>query len=323
MQLQIASLSEPDLWRVIHAQGGIPAHAHGLAAGLAKSGIEPRLALVRTRDGGMVLPFFERRWQGATDICTWLSVSGARLWGDPVSALDLWQEHARACGWVAGYIQVEPDSLHSDVPGMADGNTVLMMDLDVPDVLAGASRTIHRSIRGAISRGVRLEEERSLLADAFVRLYPPAMTRLGASTAYDLAPETLRALALSPDALVLGAALGSELHVVTVFPASHGRAESFLTAGSEEGRDLSAWLYAQFFERLRSMGVRRLNLGGGVRPDDGVFQFKARFGGQPRPLGVLRQVYDPVAYAALCARAGVLPAEEGGWFPAYRAPVGR
>lgn len=322
MQLQIASLSDPNLWEAIHAESGIPAHAHGLATGLAASGINPQLALVRTREGGMVLPFFERRWHWATDICTWLSVSGARLWGDPGPALTLWREHARACGWVCGYIQVEPDSLKSDVPGLTAGNTVLMMDLNAPDVLARASRTIDRAIRRAIGREVRLEEERPLLAEALVRLYPPAMIRLGASTAYMLSAETLRALALSPDALVLGAALGNELHAVTVFPTSHGNAESFLTASSEEGRELSAWLYAKFFERLESMGVRRLNLGGGVRSGDGVFQFKARFGGTPRPLGVLRQVYDPAAYATLCTQAGVSPAYAGGWFPAYRSRLG-
>lgn len=322
MQLQIATLAEPDLWQAIHAEGGIPAHSYGLAAALAQSGIAPRLALVRTAEGGMVLPHVERSWQGTTDICTWLSVSGARLWGDPVPALAAWDAHARACGWVASYIQVEPDSLQPGIPGLTAGSPVLTMDLAAPDVLAGASRTVHRGIRRAIAMGVRLEEERAVLADAFVRLYPPAMARLGASAAYDLPPDALRALALAPDALVLGAALGSELHAVTVFPASHGQAESFLTAGSAEGRELSAWLYAQFLERCRAMGVRRVNLGGGVRPGDGVYQFKARFGGTPRPLGVLRLIHDPATYAALCAAAGVDPGPKpgGGWFPAYRAP---
>jgi hypothetical protein len=323
MQLQIATLAEPDLWQAIHAEGGIPAHAHSLAAALAQSGIAPRLALVRTAEGGMVLPHVERRWQGTTDICTWLSVSGARLWGDPVPALAAWDAHARARGWVASYIQVEPESPQPAIAAAGAGNTVFLLDLARPDPLAAASQIVRRKLRRAEAAGTVPVEDRAALAEALVRLYPPAMARLGASEAYALPAATLRALAAMPEALVLGAA-GPDggIAAVMVFPVAGARAEFFLGASTPEGRDLTAWLLGQAIGRLQALGVRRLNLGGGVRPGDGLFDFKARFGGTPRPLGVLRLIHDPATYAALCAAAGVDPGTKpgGGWFPAYRAP---
>jgi hypothetical protein len=320
MELRIANLADRDLWEAIHAEGGIPAHAHGVAAALAASGIEPRLALVRSTNGGMVLPYFERRWQGTTDICTWLSVSGARLWGDSIPALAAWEAHARACGWVAGYIQVEPESPLPGIAAAGTGNMVFLLDLALPDPLTASSRSIRRKLREADAAGAVLVEDREALAAALVHLYPPAMARLGASEAYALPAATLRALATTPDVLVLGAAgHDGQIAVVMTFPVAGDRAEGFLLASTPEGRDLITWLLGQAIRRLRADGVRRLNLGGGVRPGDGLFDFKARFGGTPRPLGVLRQVYDPATYAALCTAA----AESGGnWFPAYRAPRG-
>jgi hypothetical protein len=317
MELLIATLAEPDLWQRIHAEGGIPAHAQGVAAALAASGIAPRLALVRTAEGGMVLPFHERQWQGTTDICTWLTVSGARLWGDPAPALAAWQAHARSQGWVAGYIQVDPDSRLPAIPAAAAGNTVFLLDLGLPDPLAQASQIVRRKMRRAEAQGSALIEDRARLAEALVTLYPAAMARLGASAAYDLPAPTLRSLAASPEVLVLGAGWNDgPVESVMVFPVAGARAEFFLGASTPEGRDLTAWLMGQAIARLQAAGVRRLNLGGGVRPGDGLFEFKARFGGTPRPLGMLRQVYDPDTFARLCAAAGADPG--GRWFPHYR-----
>jgi hypothetical protein len=326
VQLQIASLAEPDLWRAVQAEGRIPAHAYSLAAALAESGIDPRLALIRTAEGGMVVPFFARDWQGTTDICTWLSVSGARLWGDPAGALAIWDAHARACGWVASYIQVEPESSLPAIPGAGTGNSVFLLDLNQPDPLAAASQIIRRKVRKADAAGTVLIEDRARLADALVKLYPAAMMRLGASAAYQLSPETLRKLALMPDGLTIGAANpDGEMTAVMVFPVSGTRAEYFLGASAPESRDVTAWLMAQAFGRLQALGVRQLNLGGGVRVGDGLYDFKARFGGNARPLGMLRLIHNPTTYKELCSAAGLLPPSEcsAGWFPAYRAPYSK
>lgn len=317
-ELQIATLANPELWDAIHAISGIPSHSRTYAEALTHSGITTQLALVHTAEGGMVLPFFERYWQGKSDVCTWLSVSGARLWGDPVPALAVWHAEAQARGWVAGYIQVEPESMLPNIESAAEGNTVFLLDLDHPDPLSQASQIIRRKLRQGVAAGAALVEDRSLIANALVELYPLAMGKLRAKAIYSLPDLSLRGFCEAPDALVLGAALHDDrIECAMIFPTQGNRAEFFLSASTQEGRPLTAWLIAQAIGRLRTMGVRQLNLGGGVRPNDGLFDFKARFGGSARRLGIMRQIYDPEAYRALCATVDTKP--QTSWFPAYRS----
>jgi hypothetical protein len=316
-ELETASLDTPYLWDSIQEESGIPSHGRAYAMALSHSGISPKLCRVRTSDGGIVVPYFERDWHGCLDICTWLSVSGARLSGNPVKALQAWVSHAKEKNWVAGYLQIEPESRLPSGPEAAPGNAVFLLNLDVPDPLAQASHIIRRKVRRAESAGVVLVDDRELLAEALVRLYPSAMARLGATEAYNIPPDSLRELAAAPEILLLGALVNRSIEAVMVFPFTGYRSEYFLGASTVSGRDLTAWLLSQAFLRLRKAGVLQLNLGGGVRPGDGLYEFKKRFGGQPFSLGKLMHVYDRIAYQRLCHQAEVHLSSN--WFPAYRA----
>lgn len=70
----------------------------------------------------------------------------------------------------------------------------------------------------------------------------------------------------------------------------------------------------------REQGKRRLVLGGGYRPGDGIFRFKASFSPERAELRLAKRVHMPGAYeelvAAWRARHG---AEPSGYFPLYRA----
>jgi serine/alanine adding enzyme len=74
----------------------------------------------------------------------------------------------------------------------------------------------------------------------------------------------------------------------------------------------------------RREGKRRLILGGGYRPDDGIFRFKASFSPLRATLELARRVHLPDDYEALVAAwrahhgAG---ADGAGFFPLYRAGV--
>ncbi len=74
----------------------------------------------------------------------------------------------------------------------------------------------------------------------------------------------------------------------------------------------------------RAAGKRRLVLGGGYRPDDGIFRFKASFSPLRATLELARRVHLPDDYDALVAawrahHGG--PGDGGSFFPAYRATV--
>ena len=143
------------------------------------------------------------------------------------------------------------------------------------------------------------------------------MQRVGARPHYRFSAETLERWALDPNSLVLGAAIGESLESVTVFCVAGNHAEAHINGCTERGRELGAWLFWNGARRLSENGVDVLNIGGGIRPGDGVQGFKERFHATPRPLQGVRQIYDPATYLELCRRAGAPP--QGSWFPAYRA----
>lgn len=69
-------------------------------------------------------------------------------------------------------------------------------------------------------------------------------------------------------------------------------------------------------------GKRRLILGGGYTPDDGIFRFKASFSPLRVPFQVYRHIHLPEQYNNLCAAweqyyGTFMPAD--GYFPAYRS----
>jgi len=114
----------------------------------------------------------------------------------------------------------------------------------------------------------------------------------------------------------LGAAVGDAIEAVYVFRFARGNAESHLLGTTEHGRELASWLLWKGTARLHASGVRLLNLGGGVRPGDGIYRFKQRFNGLEKPLRAVRQIYDPALYEALCHEAGA--STSTAYFPAYR-----
>jgi hypothetical protein len=317
----VLDLEERDRWEREHADGGLPAQSWRYCRALAHAHQRPKLAVVRAGGARMLLPFFERSFLERTDIATTLGLSGASISPPSPAPLIRWREHAQERGWVAGYVQLaaelDPGPLSAG-DRLAARGPVFLVDLGSSEPLGRASRNARRNIRAAIAAGAELVEDRRVVAEALVRLYPVAMRRLGAGSAYDHSSAALQSWAEDPNAVVLGARIDGALEAAYVFAVAGHHAESQLLATTERGRGFTAWLIWHAVGRLQALGVRTLNLGGGMRRDDGLETFKRRLGARAVPLRAVHQIYDEPAYRELCRRAGVRPS--GAWFPAYRMP---
>ena len=319
--LVIISLVDRAQWEAVATESGVPSHGWNFCAALADSGPAPSLARVSHRGSVLIMPFTERTWADTVDMTTITTVSGAS-WSAPDSgALERWSDYGTYRGWIAGYIQLHPGTELSGVPAARPGNSVFMIDLRTGDLLARASTIVRRKLKRAASAGVLLHDDRRLVEDAVVRLYPETMLRVHARDSYRYSEQTVRRWFRDPRSLVLGASVGEGIEACVLFLVSSDQAEYHLGASSAEGRGLQAWLLHAGMVRLREMGVTVLNLGGGVRRCDGLFQFKAKFGGEQRVLHVVRQIYRPNVYRRLVEDAGVTADET--WFPAYRASGAR
>lgn len=319
-EVTIISLDERERWDAAHASGGLPGQSWSYADAYRATGIAPRLAVVEAGGSRMLLPHFERDWRGATDVATLIGLSGATISPASPAPLSAWRDYATARGWVAGYLQLAPetpDLCSAPEDDLVASNEVFLLDVGEGDPLAAASEIVRRKVRRADREGTQCVEDRGRLADAMVRLYPQAMQRLRMPPRYHFPEAALRAWTMDPASVALGAEVAGRIEAVSLFPFAGAQAEYHLNACSDDGRHLSAWLIARALERLSRRGVRCLNLGGGIRPGDGLHDFKARFHGRAVGLRALRQVYDRPRYDALCREAGVDPGER--WFPAYRA----
>lgn len=320
--VQIISLSDPDLWRAELAVDGRPSQAWDYLSAISRAGAQPQLAIVRAGGARLVLPFVEREWSGCVDIATPLGLSGASM--QPVSAAPFaaWREYAISRCWVAGYMQLAEDlevEPASELDRMVAGNEIFVLDLAGSDPMLSASEIVRRKLRRSLGNGTVLVRDPAVLADALVRLYPDTMARLGANAVYLHDEAGLRQFTKLAGAVAVGAAVDGIIESVSVFLRHGRRAEYLCNACSMQGRDLAAWLIGEAVKLLQADGASELNLGGGVVAGDGLHQFKARFNGRPRRLRSLRQIYDKARYLELCAASGAVQA--GDWFPAYRRPA--
>lgn len=318
-EILVIPLCDREKWSSLHQEGGRPSQSWHYCWALNASGVDPMLAVVRSGGACMMMPFFVREWRESADVCTVHGLSGASMDVFSSRPLKLWNEFAEAQGWVAGYIQFEAGTvLPADTIGeVGTSNQVFLLDLRNEDPLAGASCITRRKIRKASKIEALLVEDRHLLTGALIDLYPATMGRVGASAHYGFSAETLRRWASDPDTLLLGALVERSIQAIILLLVAGRCAEYHIGASTERGRDLTTWLLKNGIERLRGRGVATLNLGGGIRPADGLYRFKAKFGAVPKPLQAIHQIYDPNRYNELCRMPRVKDPVR--YFPAYRA----
>jgi hypothetical protein len=318
--VEIVPLEDRGRWVVEHRNGGLPSQSWHYAWALSASNVAPSLAVVRTGGARLLLPFCLREWRGSIDIATLIGASGAVIVPDSAAPLALWQEYAAAQGWVAGYIQLSTsvDLADQRIAGeLVELNEWFVLDLERDDLFANFADLVRRKVKRCSRADTVLIEDRGSLARSLQRLFPLAMDRVGARPHWRFSPETLERWATDPSSIVLGAQRDGAIEAVSIFVVAGDQAEFHINGCSEEGRDFAAWLIWQGIVRLKARGVRRLHLGGGVTFGDGLYQFKRRFGGTPKKLRAVRQIYDRPRYLELCRAAGV--ALTHSWFPAYRA----
>jgi hypothetical protein len=316
----ILSLADRERWEAELRQSGLPSQSWSYAWGLSASALDPKLAIVECKGARMVLPFFERSWNGEIDVATMSGLSGASLSSDSGAPISLWREYAMGQKWVAGYIQLAPATRLNELPPashIVEHNAVFLFDVHDWDPTKVASRTVRRKILAAEQQGATVIDDPSILGESLQRLYSPTMRRLGAPESFS--PETLCRWSQAPTSLLLGVRLGETIEAVHLAHLSDEAAEWHIAGTTESGRSLAALIYWNAPAYLRKRGIRFCNLGGGARIGDGVYELKKRLGGVPTPLQSLRQIYDEQKYEELCALAGV-PAETV-WFPAYRSPA--
>lgn len=104
------------------------------------------------------------------------------------------------------------------------------------------------------------------------------------------------------------------------FAAHNGEVDYLFGANSRAKEDTIRLLVWEAIRHFKARGAHRLCLGGGIREEDSLAQYKLRFGSGPRRCTTVRMVLDRETAEAY-ANQRLTPAWYQGYFPPYRRPA--
>ena len=290
----------------------------------------------RSGEGCVLYPFLLRDLRvepfvvEASDTITPYGYGGPFFWGRERDAVargfwDAFGSWAEGGSVVSEFVRL---SLFEDgllpYPGEREErlvNVVRELEPSADELWMDFEHKVRKNVKKARRSGVRVEfDDEGRRLDDFLRLYGHTLERREAPGRYRFPREFFETIAgrlpgqfVYAHALVGERVVSSELALL-----SEGAGYSFLGGTDSDAYDLrpNDLLKHELILRLKESGKRRFVLGGGYRPDDGIFRYKRSFAPHGLvPFLVGRRVLEPQLYRELSARLG---GGEPGYFPAYR-----
>jgi hypothetical protein len=272
----------------------------------------------------IVCPIAEREFESHIDIVTPYGFSGFVGNGDYADFRRYWREFVGERGFVCGYIGLNPifqNNTYFDASELYSSKSIYVLDLTLSsdELFSRLSMNRKRQLKQRETNSAGLILDKRALKDFFLASYSEFFRHKRATSAYAFSAATLESLFALDNVVMVGAGARGSVEATSVFTYNPYVADFLFNVSLPNGRRHSAMLIWYGVNYFKSLGIPLLNLGGGVRADDSLAEFKQRFGGKKLALTCLKQVYDPGVYAELCARVGTDPADKTGYFPAYRA----
>jgi hypothetical protein len=153
---------------------------------------------------------------------------------------------------------------------------------------------------------------------AYLEVYTATMVHVGAGRRYMFDAAYFELLFRSPRSrLFLAHGPERDVAAAAITVISDGFLHYYLsgTADAHRRRAPSKNLIVAVTDYAEGLGLP-MNLGGGLKPGDGLEEFKRGFANTELPFHTHELIADPLRYAELSAGR-----DEGGFFPLYRAPT--
>ena len=318
------SLSQPDDWKEAlagtrHALG----HTWGWCRAIQLTTGMPTFLYVHDAPFGRVIcPISQRTLAGYVDLVTPYGFSGFALAGSVRSFAHYWRTFASSTGAVCSYVGLHPVLTDENLLSQPDLRTyrssfVLDLTLSTETLASNLSPSRRRELRHWTQYTFEVNTADAI--DFFIRNYSRFILAKGADSTYHFSQDTLRAIVALKDVICVGIRTASGITSVSLFGTVPPVGEYLFNVAVPNGPSHAAVLLWWAVNHCKELGLHYLHLGGGVREDDGITEFKRRFGAFRLPLACQTQVYRPEAYRVLCNRSGVDPYTSN-YFPAYRAP---
>ena len=341
MTARLLTTAETDAWNAALPPEQSAFGSLGFARAQERAGVAQHRLLAAEGDGAAVayplqvrpladLPFDAELDRGRCDAASPPFTGPLPTAGEPDAALvDEVSEAMAAEGVVAEFAHLHPWRADPALAGGAEPDREIVW-VDVaqdPDRLwrESYSKACRKNVSRAEREGVVVREARGEADIAeFHRIYIQTMKRNEARESYFFEREYFEAIfAEMPDSARFALA-EHEGSVVAATLYLHDADDVYSYLGgadhAHQGVRPTNAVVHETIRWARERGKRRLILGGGYRPDDGIFRFKASFSPLRATLELARRVHLRADYEALVAawRAHTKSGDSG-FFPAYRA----
>jgi hypothetical protein len=282
----------------------------------------PFLYVCETSDGRVVCPLAERSFRGVPDVVTPYGFGGFAGPGLTPAFVPHWEQFVLDREYVCGYVGLHPLLVRGDGP-FADTEreaTLYALDLDLSDerLFDRLSNNRKRQLRSGGPDQVRIDDAEA--TQFFIDELPGLMRRRQARIASSLDSTMLSKLAAHSGTVLVSAHVGGAVAAVAAIGVE-GRVGEYVFGVSTQRNGFMTHVIWASIALLRERGAHWLLLGGGAHEDDGIAQFKERFGPEHLEYRCLKQVYRPTTYEELCRATGVIPMSPG-FFPAYHRRSG-
>lgn len=269
---------------------------------------------------GIILIFASRSKDGVyRDIFSPYGMDGIHFWGKTSESIIDGLNHYLRLNNIVTYYQLSHPSYQSSQVEFSPGDRTIYV-LDIQKSNESILKGFHENHRYEINKFKKnkfdLVEDREKISDSFIELYSQTLERVNASDTYYFTSDTLRRLVAGDISFPLGVSLDGKIQCVIVFLVKGEWAEYYINASTDFGRCATRFLIWEGIQLLKKIGVKYLNLGGGITEGDALAQFKKRFGGSEGKLRVSKQITFPEEYNRLCLENSV-DGKKTSYFPAY------
>ena len=270
----------------------------------------------------LVIPFSERRSHCTIDILTPYGFSGFTA-TDSITNRDIedWTSFCVSRGYTTGYIGLHPLWCPPEISQRTDcftSNHVHLIDLlKSEEKLLSQLRSRRRSQISLKEENCSIVEDSNELRPEFIRLYSRLLERVNASGQYNFSTEVFNLLFEASGTRLIGVRKQDVIVSVSLFTSTNSIADFYLNASDLEGREFSSVIMWHAILHFKKIGIPIFNLGGGIRPNDGVDKYKSYFGGREVSLFAIKQIYDPKTYASACREKELNPEVGVSFFPPY------
>lgn len=232
-------------------------------------------------------------------------------------------EFAHLHPWAGNQALLDPDGIRLD-------RQIIYVDLTMPVEQmweACFNHACRKNIRRAQREEVRVYPAQTAAdIEAFHRVYIGTMDRNHASSHYyfPLSYFTEIMEALPDNALMLLAEYQGRVVAATLYMHDDENMYSYLGGADQAFQQVRPTNQVVYEAILwgQAHGKKRLILGGGYQPDDGIYRFKASFSPLRADFHIYRSVHLPDEYQRLCQAWSMYyaaPLEAAHFFPLYRA----